>query len=161
MLSFFLCVLAGMAGMDTALAEPPAAARPFVSGSLTQIVAERAGRPFVLALWSVGCTHCPEELKTIGRLKAAHPGLDVVLVAADSVDDAPLAEKMARGYGLGAVPQWIFADPMPERLRFEIDRRWRGELPRTYFYDRQHRIEAVSGLVSRQRLDRWVRDNVR
>ena len=75
----------------------------------------------MLALWSVGCTHCPEELKATGRLKAAHPGLDVVLVAADSVDDAPQAEKMAWGYGLGAVPQWIFADPMPERLRFEID----------------------------------------
>ena len=39
-------------------------------------------------------------------------------------------------YGLGKVEQWVFADPMPERLRFEIDRRWYGELPRTHFYDR-------------------------
>lgn len=135
--------------------------RPFVSGSLAKIVAERQGKPFVLALWSINCTHCPEELKVLGKLKAANPKFEVVLVAADAAEDAPHAAEMARAYGLASAPQWIFSDDVPERLRFEIDRTWHGELPRTYFYDRQHVVESVSGLVPKQRLEQWIKENAR
>ena len=132
--------------------------RPFVAGSLAQIQAARQGKPFVLAFWSIGCTHCPAELKTLGALKRRHPKLDVVLVAADTPDDAAQAAQLAKSYGLGKVEQWVFADPMPERLRLEIDRRWYGELPRTHFYDRSHKVEAVSGIVPEERLQRWIRE---
>ncbi len=142
-----------------AVASEPAV-RPFVTGSLAQITAARQGKPFVLAFWSVGCTHCPAELKTLGELKRRHPRLDIVLVAADTPDDAPQTAQLAKSYGLGKVEQWVFADPMPERLRFEIDRRWYGELPRTHFYDRTHRIDAVSGVVPEARLQQWIRDNL-
>lgn len=135
--------------------------RPFVSGSLSKIVAERQGKPFILALWSITCTHCPDELKTLGRLKAKNPKLDIVLVAADSPEDASHAVEMARSHGLAKVPQWVFADEMPERLRYEIDRNWHGELPRTYFYDRRHSVVAVSGLVPSQLLEQWARENAR
>lgn len=135
--------------------------RPFVAGSLAEIAAERQGRPFIVALWSVACTHCPQELKTLARLRQAHPGLDVVLVATDDAGEAPRTQELAQRYGLGDAPQWIFADDLPERLRFEIDRRWYGELPRTLFYDRQHRVESVSGLVPEARLARWLRENLR
>jgi hypothetical protein len=134
--------------------------RPFVAGSLAKIVAEHQGAPFILSLWSVTCTHCPQELRALAKLKAAHPKLQVVLVAADSPEDAPQAAELARSYGLAKAPQWIFADDMPERLRFEIDRNWHGELPRTYFYGRKQQVEAVSGLVPEARLAQWVRDNL-
>lgn len=136
------------------------AVRPFVPGSLAGIVAARQGKPFVLAFWSISCTHCPAELKTLGEMKRRHPRLDIVLVAADTPEDSAQTAQLAKSYGLGNVEQWIFADPMPERLRFEIDRRWYGELPRTHFYDRAHRIEAVSGLIPESRLQQWIRDNL-
>ncbi len=133
--------------------------RPFVAGSLAEIVAARAGKPFAMAFWSVGCAHCPAELKALGALKRQYPKLDVVLVAADSPDEAPEVARLAERFGLGRVEQWVFADPMPERLRFEIDRRWLGELPRTHLYDHLHRLESVSGVVSRRKLATWIRGN--
>lgn len=152
------CVLAAGA---TAAAAGDEVVRPFVSGSLQKIAGERQGKPFILALWSVTCTHCPEELRALGRLKQANPGLDVVLVSTDDPEEAPRTREIARRFGLEAAPQWVFADAAPERLRFEIDRKWYGELPRTLFYDRNHKVEAVSGLVPAERLARWVRENVR
>lgn len=137
------------------------AIRPFVAGSLAKILAARQGKPFVLALWSVTCTHCPTELKALGKFRKSHPKMDVVLVAADMPEDAPLAAEMAARSGLGETEQWIFADDMPERLRFEIDQRWHGELPRMQFYDRDHRVEAVSGVVPQHRLAAWMNANVR
>ena len=151
LVALWLVLMAPMALAD-------AAVRPFVTGSLAQIQTARQGKPFVLAFWSIGCTHCPAELRTLGELKRRNPKLDIVLVAADRPDDAPQTAQLANSYGLGKVEQWVFADPMPERLRFEIDRRWYGELPRTHFYDRNHRVEAVSGIVPEERLQRWIRE---
>jgi len=134
--------------------------RPFVTGSLASLVAAHANKPFVLAFWSVTCAHCPSELKVLGELKRQYPKLDVVLIATDSPDDAADSARMAGEYGLGRTEQWVFADERPERLRFEIDQRWLGELPRTYFYDRQHKLESVSGVVPRQILAAWIKKNL-
>lgn len=101
------------------------------------------------------------ELKALGEIRKRNPKLDIVLVAADTPDEIPLTAQLASKYGLGKVEQWVFADEMEERLRFEIDRRWHGELPRTHFYDREHRIEVVSGVVPKQQLLAWVKANVR
>jgi len=155
--SFFLAVLLCFAGVATA----GDSVRPFVAGSLAKIVADRQGRPFVLAFWSVSCVHCPKELKALGEIRKDNPKLDVVLVAADTPEEAPLGAELAASYGLGKVEQWVFADEMEERLRFEIDHAWHGELPRTQFYDRAHRMESVAGIVPRQRLLAWVKANVR
>ena len=153
LLALLLAIMASVASAETTV-------RPFVAGSLAQIQAARQGKPFVLAFWSIGCTHCPAELKSLGELKRRHPKLDIVLVAADTPDDAVQTAQIAKSYGLGKVEQWVFADPVPERLRFEIDRRWYGELPRTQFYDRRHKVEAVSGVVPEERLQRWIRETL-
>lgn len=160
---FFLIGLLGLLGILAAgmPARPASAAtealRPFGVNSLSEILAARAGRPVIVSFWSISCTHCPSELKALGALRRRHPALDIVLVATDTPADAPELIEVARRHGLGGVEQWVFADPVPERLRAAIDRRWYGELPRTHFYDAAHRVSASSGVVSRQRLFDWAR----
>ena len=135
--------------------------RPFGPGSLQQIEAEQAGKPFILALWSATCTHCPGELKALGELVRRHPRLNIVLLATDTPDDAAQLASLARGYGLGQQAQWVFADPQPEKLRFEIDRRWYGELPRTYFFDSTHRRTGRSGVIPAEQLEHWANEHVK
>jgi thiol-disulfide isomerase/thioredoxin len=132
------------------------AVRPFTQGSLGQVVAARQGKPFVLVLWSLDCQYCPTELKTLSELRRSHPNLDVVLVATDTMSDAPQLALKAAAHGMGQVEQWVFADDMPERLRREIDPRWYGEVPRTYFYDRKHQRDVKTGLVSKQFFEQWL-----
>lgn len=124
--------------------------------SLGKIQAARSGKPFLLTFWSQDCAHCPSELKTLGMLKKRYPQLDIVLIATDAADTAALAADAARAYGLSAAEQWIFADDSPERIRYAVDRKWYGELPRTLLYDRKHQVEGISGLVPAARLQRWV-----
>ncbi|SFW29022.1 hypothetical protein SAMN05216414_11246 [Nitrosovibrio sp. Nv17] len=130
--------------------------RPFASGSLEGILGARTGKPFVLVLWSLDCQYCPTELKMLGDLKRSKPALDIVLIATDPVSEASRLVSRIKGYDMGKVEQWAFADDIPERLRFEIDSRWYGEVPRTYFYNRQHQREARTGLVSRQFVEDWL-----
>ena len=133
--------------------------RPFTLGSLAQVLDARAGKPFILVFWSLDCQYCPTELKMLGELKRSHPALDIVLIATDSVSDIPQLISRAESYGVNKVEQWVFAEDMPERLRFEIDRRWYGEVPRTYFYDQQHQREARTGLINKKFFEDWLARN--
>jgi len=130
--------------------------RPFTLGSLERVLGAREGKPFILVLWSLECQYCPTELKMLSELKRSYPKLDVVLIATDPVSDAPQLISRTKSYGMDRVEQWAFAEDMPERLRFEIDRRWYGEVPRTYFYDQKHQREAKTGLISKKFVEDWL-----
>lgn len=153
-------LLAALLCAGNAVAAGAAAVQPMKPGSLAGILAARQGKPFIVAYWSVACAHCPKELRALGELRRQYPRLDLVLVSTDTPADADEAGRLAAGYGLAAAEQWIFAVDAPERLRAEIDPRWHGELPRTAFYDREHRVQAVSGVIAEKRLRAWAEANV-
>lgn len=144
---------------SAAASEATESVRPFKSGSLEQVLASREGKPFILVLWSLECQYCPTELKMLGDVQRSHPKLDVVLVATDTVGDIPQLASRAESYGIGRFEQWVFAEEMPERLRLEIDSRWYGEVPRTYFYDQKHQREAKMGLVNKTFVEEWLARN--
>lgn len=133
--------------------------RPFTSGSLEQVLASRPNKPFILVLWSLDCQYCPTELKMLSELEKSHPGLDVVLIATDTIDDMPQLADRAANYGTAKFEQWVFAEDMPERLRHEIDGRWYGEVPRTYFYDQKHQRTVRMGLINKSLVEEWLSRN--
>ena len=54
------------------------------------------------------------------------------MISADLVPNLPgAARAMLEKAGLGTAENWLFGDGFVERLRFEIDPAWQGEIPRT------------------------------
>jgi hypothetical protein len=49
--------------------------------------------------------------------------------------------------GLIDVENWIFGTVDAQKLRYEIDPSWYGELPRTYFYNATGNRTAKSGAL--------------
>jgi thiol-disulfide isomerase/thioredoxin len=138
----------------------PAAAqdlKPFVAGSIKEIAAARQGKPFILGMWSLTCTHCREELAMLSGLAKKHPGLDLVLIATDTPEESEAISATLRQSGLWGAESWVFADPFAERLRFEIDPKWHGELPRTYLYDPSHKVQAFSGKLDALQMAQWLK----
>ncbi len=130
--------------------------RPFTSGSLQAITTAHAGRPFLLVLWSIDCPPCLKELEEIGRLYPRFPPGTLVLVSTDGADYADEAQKILDQYGLADAENWRFADGFPERLRYQIDPDWGGELPRAYIYDSRHARVGKSGALSREILQQFI-----
>lgn len=148
-----------LASLPLLMAGAPAAAnqpRPFVSGSQQQILTAHQGKPFILALWSLSCVHCQEELAMFSALLKKHPDLDIIFVSTDSLEQSEALTTALQQHALGGAESWVLADNFTERLRYEIDRKWRGELPRTYFYGVDHSVEAVSGKLDPARAERWL-----
>lgn len=140
-------------------AEADAGVRPFVRGSQRQIVSAHAGRPFILAFWSITCTNCRDDLALFGKLVKKYPDLELILVATDAPAQSREIAQTLQRYNLGRAESWVFADGFAERLRYEVDAQWYGELPRTYFYDAQGHILALSGVLDYAETERWIRDS--
>lgn len=143
----------------SATSAQPAEVKAFVRGSVQEIAGARQGKPFILAFWSLTCTHCREELGLLGGLLKQHPALAVVVVSTDTPEDAPAIAATLAEYRLERAEAWVFADSFSERLRADVDKKWRGELPRTYLYDRAHQASAISGKLDPQQIARWLRDH--
>lgn len=148
-----LATLALLLHAVPAQAEP---LRPFVPGSAEEIRRAHAGERYVLALWSLTCTHCAAELALLGKLREKNPGLILVLVSTDTPGDNEALRAALREHGLERTEAWVFADAFTERLRYELDPRWHGELPRSYLHGRDGSVRAVSGRLGAGELERWL-----
>jgi len=130
--------------------------KEFVPGSYQAIIDSRQGEAFILLFWSLDCPPCHRELAMLGQLAKERPGMPLVLV---STDEKRLAEEVVsvlEDNALSAVESWIFSEDFIQRLRFEVDRRWYGELPRSYFFDSRHRRRATSGILDEDELRAWL-----
>ncbi|MBF0250722.1 MAG: TlpA family protein disulfide reductase [Alphaproteobacteria bacterium] len=145
-------LLACLAAGAACAAEP----RPFQRGDFAAIRAAHQGRPVVVNFWSVTCPPCLAELPTLKAMAEANPRVALVFIAADTPDDGERIEHLLKRNGLDGAESWVFADANATRLRFDIDRTWRGELPRTYLIAASGRVESHSGRISGESLNAWL-----
>jgi len=135
-----------------AAAEP----RPLARGDWAALTAAHAGRPAVVHFWGVTCGPCLAELPQWHAFAARRRDLDLVMVDADPPAVAPedIVATLDRA-GLGNVESWRFADADNDRLEYEIDPRWHGELPYTLLIGRDGKVEPILGAVDFATLERW------
>jgi thiol-disulfide isomerase/thioredoxin len=131
--------------------------KPFVKGSMKSLFDARQGKPFIVGFWSLSCAHCRDELVLLGELTRKYPKMEVVLVSTDTPEEGEAVVATLKQASLQRAEAWVFADQFADRLHFEVDRKWRGELPRTYLYDAAHNATAFSGKLDPQQLEQWVR----
>jgi thiol-disulfide isomerase/thioredoxin len=120
--------------------------KPFERGSWQQVLRSHRGHPTVVQFWGVTCGPCKVELPLLGEFMKRRPGIDVVTVSADLVPDLPGATRsMLQKSGLASAENWIFSDGFAERLRFEIDPTWQGDIPRTMLISREGALTTIEG----------------
>jgi len=129
----------------------------FVRGSYQEIVSARAGKPFIVSLWSLDCTYCLDDMVLFGKLSKKYHDLDLVLISTDTKEQIKEIASTLQKFPLKKAESWVFADSFVERLRYEVDTQWYGELPRTYFYDAQGHALALSGKLDYAQIERWIR----
>ncbi len=131
----------------------PASATPqaFVSGSYKQLLANHTKQPFVLAIWSVNCVSCMKDMALLREIHQQNPTIKLILLAADDLSANEQIQTILAKLQLTDVESWVFADENDQKLRFEIDPKWYGEVPRTYFFDAAQKRTGVSGVLSKEK----------
>ena len=129
----------------------------FVRGSWSDIRKAYAGKPTVVHFWGVTCGPCRIEMPNWGKLLVERPDLNLVVINADLVPNDPAAvTAMLAETGLAAAENWTFGDGFVERLRYEIDPRWRGEIPRTMLIARDGATTTIDGAADLDRVRAWL-----
>lgn len=151
--AILLAMLLGLVAPGAARAET----QPFERGSWEKLRAQHAGKPTVIHFWGLSCAPCLVEMPAWGRLQAERRDLRLVLLAADPVpqDPARLDATLARA-GLAGRESWGFTDRFYERLRYEIDPAWGGELPRTVMIDRAGKATVLPGVADLAKVRAWL-----
>lgn len=120
----------------------------FVSGSYQQILSTKANKGFMLIIWSLDCSTCIKDMELLSSIHKAHPELNIVMLSTDEPSAATEIDKLLAKYQLAELESWVFADDNTQKLRYEIDPGWYSELPRTYFFNKSHQREGVSGALT-------------
>jgi thiol-disulfide isomerase/thioredoxin len=146
------------------IAPPPASVsaaddvHAFGRGSWQQIRKTHAGEPLVVHFWGVTCGPCRAEMPQWGQFLAERADLHLVTVDADLVPNAPRAvQTMLDESGLSArAENWMFGDDFVERLRYEIDPRWQGEIPRTVLIAADGTTTSLEGVADFAEIRAWL-----
>ena len=131
--------------------------RPFVRGSWQKLRSSHRGQPLIVHFWGVSCAPCMADLPDWADLRKAPGDAAIVFVAADPepVAQAAILDALTRS-GLGAADCWMFADSFAERLRYEVNPGWGGELPYTVLITREGRVSTISGVAGPEKIRDWL-----
>ena len=130
---------------------------PFKTDSYNKLLTDN-GDAFLMVMWSLDCPPCIKELKLLGMLYKNNPDLNLVLVSTDSPSRNVEINDLLKESGLADSNSWVFSDESSQKLRYSIDPRWYGELPRSYFHSKggEHR-SSVSGLLKTVEILTWLK----
>lgn len=149
MRTLFSVLIGGLLSLLTGAAVA-APLHPFEADSLARIVAAQKGKPFMLLVWSLECEYCQASLDTLAQAKKTRKDLQIVTISTDLLEDEQAAALMRKRLAaLGMSNQaWAFGAAPPEQLRYAIDPKWHGEMPRSYWFDAKGEKVAHSGVIT-------------
>ena len=78
------------------------------------------------------------------------------MIAADPYpEETPAISSRLASDGLANTDNWIF-DGFSQRLRYEIDPRWQGELPRTMLIGADGTVRTIEGVADLSEVRAWL-----
>ncbi len=125
--------------------------KPYQSGDWSSLVKTANGTPIAIHFWGVTCPACVKEMPLWGNFVKSHQNAKVIFIQVDDVSPESM-QKMLNKAGLEKANNYYVAAPFDDRLRFEIDPKWRGETPTTILIDKNGKATRKTGLVNFQQL---------
>jgi thiol-disulfide isomerase/thioredoxin len=130
--------------------------KPYGVGAFATLKKAHAGKPLIVHFWSVTCPPCIAELPQWSKFLAAQKSVDVVFVNTDDEEDRDRALMRLEKAGLAGATHYGFADSFVEKLYFEADKTWRGELPFTALVAPDGAVTTVTGAVDDPLIVKWL-----
>lgn len=140
------------------LATPASAATPVALGTadVAPLIAVPAKGVRIVAIWSLDCAYCEENLSALAAYQRSHADVDLVFVATDPISQADALEARLKAAKLDGVPSRAYAESTPDRLDFLIDPAWGGETPRTLVIKANGTRRAASGALDGRKIARLL-----
>jgi hypothetical protein len=107
----------------------------------------------------VTCPACVAELPQWEKLIGAHKDVDILFIDTDDEEERDRAAMRMEKAGLATASHYAFADSFAEKLYFEVDRNWRGELPFTALVTSEGVRTTITGGLDDPQMAAWLSKN--
>ena len=141
------------------LAMPAFAAPPVALGTadVEALLAVPAKGARIIAIWSLDCAYCEQNLSALRTYQRAHADVDLLFVATDPMSQSAALERRLKMAKLDDVPSRAYAESTPDRINFLLDQTWGGETPRTLVIKADGTRRAASGALDTARIAKLLR----
>jgi uncharacterized protein YceK len=129
----------------------------FVKGSFNQIKAHYQGQAHIIMFWSKDCAYCLKELAFLGDNLNNYPTVKLTTISTDIFLDKAAVQQQMEASKLDVVDAWVFSDAVAQKLYFDVDPRWHGELPLMYLIKPDRTIERQVGYMKQEDLLAWLK----
>lgn len=151
--TFILITLISCCAINTAYANSIS----FSKAQLAKVKTDHKGKQWLMLLWSVDCPPCFKELAILQQLQNEYDDLAVVIINSDADNElTEEREAVIKSFQLNHFTNLHFVDGKADQSRFLVDPQWFGELPRSYFVEKDGQFHGKSGLVNKAMLKEWL-----
>jgi len=153
---FTLHFIALICGCIFSLAIQATELKTYQSGDWQILLKSSDKKPLVVHLWGFTCAPCLDELPRWGEFVAQFPNLKTVFI---QVDDVPpeISIQTLTDARLDGADNRTSVTVFDEYMRFEIDPRWRGELPLTLLISPNAEVKRLRGTVDFKVIQQWLK----
>jgi thiol-disulfide isomerase/thioredoxin len=153
---FILCVILLMCGCIVSANTQATELKTYQPGDWKILLKSSDKKPIIVHFWGFSCTPCLEELPRWGEFVSQFPDLKTVFI---QVDDVPpeLSIQTLTDAGLARADNRTSTAIFDEYMRFEIDPRWRGELPLTLLISPNGDVKRLRGTVDFKVIQQWLK----
>ena len=132
--------------------------KPYQKGDWSSILNLANGKPMAVHFWGVTCAPCIKEMPQWSKFLSSDKDAKIIFIQVDDVSPE-MIRKMLRQANLVNANNYYITSSLDERLRYEIDPKWRGETPITIFIDKAGKKEITVGSVNFQSVKVWFKKN--
>lgn len=147
-LLFAISILPAVILSNSVQASSPTDLKLFDVGSFEQVVKKKDKKDHLVILWSFDCPPCIKELQKVSVLNQQYPAYQLTLINTDGLEEQARVKTLLEKYNLLTLDNWIFSGADEEKLRYDIDARWFGDLPRSYFFPIQGKVKRLRGALT-------------
>jgi thiol-disulfide isomerase/thioredoxin len=122
---------------------------------MTEIEKQNEKANFIFVLWSLDCPPCFKELEYLSIFVKQNNRPKLILVSTDGAEYTSEIQATLKQYHLHKEENWNFYN-VPELLRSKIDLNWYGELPRSYYYQKDEERLTHSGPLNPEIMGKWL-----
>ena len=129
----------------------------FQADTIESLAKQYKNKRWLMVLWSLECPPCFKELSLISELIKQHEDLAIVIVNADEYENiSQERQDVISQFQLEHLHQYYFAEGSASTNRYQIDKHWHGELPRSYFIDEKGKFHGKSGVLRNEHIQQWL-----
>ena len=130
--------------------------KSYQQGDWSSIIQSANGAPIAIHFWGVTCPACVKEMPQWGKFVKKNKNLKIVFIQVDDVSPEMIKKMLAKA-NLDKANNYYVSSLFDERLRYEIDPKWRGETPITILIDKSGNAVRKTGPINFSQLQGWLR----